>query len=59
MAELTRVILAQSDSIKTLQAKSDAIHATIEEIKPAVFELQKWNPEMESSVEGLRSKVGE
>lgn len=59
MAELTGVILAQSDSIKTLQAKSDAVHTTVEEIKSAVLELQKWKPEMETSVEGLRSEVGE
>lgn len=59
MAELTRVILAQSNSIKALQVKSDGIHATVKEIKPVVFELQKWKPEMEPSVEVLRSEVGE
>lgn len=59
MAELTKAILAQSGSIKALQAKSDAIHAVMEEMKPAVLDLQKWKPEMESSVEGLRSEMGE
>lgn len=59
MAELTRVILAQSESIKVLQDKTEAIHATMEEIKPAVFELQRWKPEMESTVEGLRTEMGE
>lgn len=55
IAELTRVILAQSDSIKALQDRSDAIHAAMEEIKSAVLELQRWKPEMELSMEGLRS----
>lgn len=66
MAELTRVILAQSESIKSLeaksdaiQAKSDAIQAAVEEIKPVVIDLQSWKPEMETSMEGLRLEVGD
>lgn len=59
ITELTKAVLAQSDSLNALQAQGEAIQASMEEIKLAVLELQKWKLEMEQSVDGLRSEVGE
>lgn len=59
LAELTKAILAQGESLKKFQVHSEAIQASVEEIKTAVLELQKWKPKMEQSVDGLQSKVGE
>ena len=52
LAELTK-------AIQKIQVQNDAIHAAVEEIKPAVLDLQKWKPQMEKGVEELRSEMGE
>lgn len=51
--------MAQGELLKNLEARSEAIQATIEEMKPVVLELQNWKPEMEQSVDGLRVEVVE
>ena len=59
LADLTKAILAQAESLKKLEIRGEAIQATVEEIKPAVLELQKWKPDMEQSVDNLRTEVVE
>lgn len=57
LADLTKAILAQSESLKKLETRSEAIQVTVEAIKPVVLELQKWKPDMEQAVDGLRAEV--
>lgn len=59
IADLLKAMAAQSESMKKLEARSEAIQVTVEEIKPAVLELQRWKPMMEQSVDGLRAEMGE